>query len=88
MHHERRTETRVEVKLPLRLASGETGITRDISSRGLFFELDDECTLADEIDLSVGLSLHGQTVWQEKQYKVIRVVRDQGRMGVAVQLLN
>jgi len=88
MRQERRTELRVDVKLPLRLANGETGITRDISSHGLFFEMDEECSLADELELSVGLSLHGRTVWQEKQYKVIRVERNQGRMGVAVQLLS
>ena len=88
MQQERRTEPRVEVRLPLRLANGETGITRDISSQGLFFEMDDECNLADEIELSVGLNLHGRTVWQENQYKVIRVERQQGCMCVAVQLLS
>ncbi|MCP5278303.1 MAG: PilZ domain-containing protein [Thiobacillus sp.] len=85
---ERRTEPRVEVRLPLRLDNGDLAITRDVSPQGLFFEIEGERLLGEEIDLSVGLSIHGRPVWRENHYKVVRVERLPGRTGVAVQLLS
>ena len=88
MREERRTEPRVEARLPLRMANGEMALTRDVSPKGLFFEIEGERLLDEEIDLSVGLSLHGRPVWRENHYKVVRVERLPGRTGVAVQLLS
>jgi hypothetical protein len=73
--------------LPLRLANGATGVTRDVSNTGLYFELDGEHSLDDELDLSVGLSVHGRPVWLESHYKVMRIDRHDGNTGVAVKLL-
>jgi hypothetical protein len=88
MTEERRIEPRVEVRLPLRLANGGVAITRDVSPKGLFFEVEGECLLDREIDLSVGLNLHGRPVWRENHYRVVRVENLPGRTGVAVQLLS
>lgn len=88
MRPDNRFEPRVQVKLPLRLANGETGITRDVSTTGLFFEMDGERFLDTEIDLSVGLSVHGRPVWLPSRGRVVRVEHQGGRTGVAVKLLT
>lgn len=87
-HQENRCEPRVQVKLPLRLADGSTGITRDVSTSGLFFEMEGERILDPEIDLSVGLSLHGRAVWRQSHCRVVRIERQAGHTGVAVKLLD
>lgn len=88
MSLERRSEPRLEVRLPLRLPNGDMGITRDVSTRGLLFDLEGDYDLEGELDLSVGLSVHGSPVWRESQYRVVRVERQEGRTSVAVQLLS
>jgi hypothetical protein len=84
---ENRVEPRLQVKLPLRLANGEIGITRDVSNSGLFFEMEGDYSLDEEIDLSVGLNVHGRPVWLDSHYRVMRIERHNGRTGVAVKLL-
>ncbi len=88
MRQENRFEPRVQVKLPLRLANGETGITRDVSTTGLFFEMDGDQSLDSEIDLSVGLSVHGRAVWLPSRGRVVRVEHHGKSTGIAVKLLT
>ena len=46
MLNERRTEPRETVELAVRLQGGGQGVTRDVSSSGLYLEIDHDARLA------------------------------------------
>lgn len=94
---ERRTTRRYDLSLPINirvpvgksLTSKETK-TRDISTRGLYFVMDQNLETGSELDLTLTLPTeitHGSEVFVRAQGKVIRVetrIEDGNtRMGVA-----
>ena len=87
MQADLRTEPREAIALPLHLASGERGVTRDISATGLFFEIDCSHPLGSELDLTVELNLDGRAVRLECRGQVVRVEHAGERTGVAVKML-
>lgn len=94
---ERRTTRRYDLSLPIiiRVPIGmslesQEGKTRDISTRGLYFIMDQNLQTGSELDLTLTLPAevtHGSEVFVRAQGKVIRVeprVEDGNtRMGVA-----
>ncbi len=94
---ERRTTRRYDLSLPIiiRVPLGmsiesQEGKTRDISTRGLYFVMDQDLQAGSELDLTLTLPAevtHGSEVFVRAQGKVIRVesrVEDGNtRMGVA-----
>src|SRR2546426_1730109 len=94
---ERRTSRRYDLSLPViirvpaeRAADTQQGKTRDISTRGLYFVMDQDLQAGSELDLTLTLPAevtHGSEVFVRAQGKVIRVesrVEDgNARMGVA-----
>src|SRR5712691_3634974 len=94
---ERRTSRRYDLSLPViirvpaeRPADTQQGKTRDISTRGLYFVLDQDLEAGSELDITLTLPAeitHGTEVLVRALGKVIRVERRMedgaARMGVA-----
>jgi c-di-GMP-binding flagellar brake protein YcgR len=94
---ERRTTRRYDLTLPIsiraaaeRVIDRQFGRTRDISTRGLFFVIDQDMEAGSELDITLTLPAeitNGTDVFVRAQGKVVRVERriEEGepRMGVA-----
>lgn len=94
---ERRTARRYDLSLPViiripadRVASTQKGKTRDISTRGLYFVIDQDLAAGSELDITLTLPAeitHGTDVLVRALGKVVRVenrIEDTtARMGVA-----
>lgn len=94
---ERRTARRYDLSLPViirtpteREAESQEGKTRDISTRGLYFVIEQDMEAGSELDITLTLPAeitHGTEVFVRALGKVVRVERrmDDGtlRMGVA-----
>ena len=84
-----RSEDRVSMKLAVTLPGGLTGMTRDISASGIYFETDSEplgdSPLAFSVELKndagIGMSLRCRG-------HVLRVEHQGGRVGVAARILE
>ncbi len=94
---ERRTTRRYDLSLPIiiripteRTLDSQQGKTRDISTRGLYFVVDQNLEAGSEVDITLTLPAeitHGTEVFVRALGKVVRVERrmeeDSTRMGVA-----
>ena len=94
---ERRTTRRYDLSLPIviripteRTLDSQQGKTRDISTRGLYFIIDQNLEAGSELDITLTLPAeitHGTEVFVRALGKVVRVERrmeeDSTRMGVA-----
>jgi c-di-GMP-binding flagellar brake protein YcgR len=94
---ERRTARRYDLSLPViirvpaeRVSDAQKGKTRDISTRGLYFVLDQDLEAGSELDITLTLPAeitHGSEVFVRALGKVVRVERrmedGSSRMGVA-----
>jgi PilZ domain len=94
---ERRNARRYDLSLPIivripkqRVAENQSGKTRDISTRGLYFVIDQDLQAGSELDITLTLPAevtHSSEVFVRAMGKVVRVERrgEDGelRMGVA-----
>jgi c-di-GMP-binding flagellar brake protein YcgR len=94
---ERRTTRRYDLSLPIiiripteRALESQQGKTRDISTRGLYFVIDQNLEAGSELDITLTLPAeitHGTEVFVRALGKVVRVERrgeeDNMRMGIA-----
>jgi c-di-GMP-binding flagellar brake protein YcgR len=94
---ERRVARRYDLTLPIviripaeRIADTQEGRTRDISTRGLYFVVEQDLSAGSELDITLTLPAeitHGSEVFVRAMGKVVRVERrlEDGneRMGVA-----
>ena len=94
---ERRTARRYDLSLPIiirisaeRTVDSQQGKTRDISTRGLYFVIDQNLETGSELDITLTLPAeltHGAEVFVRALGKVVRVERrmedNSARMGVA-----
>jgi len=94
---ERRTARRYDLSLPVsirfsaeKLVNHQEGKTRDISTRGLYFVIEQDLTAGSQLDITLTLPgeiTHGSDVFVRAQGKVVRVeprVEDgETRLGVA-----
>lgn len=94
---ERRTTRRYDLSLPIiirvpkeRVVDPQEGKTRDISTRGLYFVIEQDLSAGSELDITLTLPAeitHGTEVFVRALGKVVRVERrmEDGaeRMGVA-----
>ena len=94
---ERRTARRYDLSLPVlirvpieKVGGEHNGKTRDISTRGLYFMLDDDLGAGSELDITLTLPTevtHGPEVFVRAAGKVVRVDRapenGSSRVGVA-----
>ena len=94
---ERRNARRYDLSLPVsirfaaeKLVNRQEGKTRDISTRGLYFVVQQDLLAGSELDITLTLPgeiTHGSDVFVRAQGKVVRVERrvedGESRMGVA-----
>ena len=89
MSHPHRCEERVNMSVPVTLAGGGTGFTRDISASGIYFEVDDApigdsplaFTVEFKNDTGAGMALRCRG-------EVLRVEERGGRVGIAARILE
>ena len=74
---------RYQLTLPVRIGEG-TGITRDLSTSGVFYETEKPHTLGE----TVGLAADFEGCTLQFEGSVVRVERANGHFGVAVALTS
>ena len=84
MNAERRRTERYRLAVPFHFQERGTGVTRDISTSGVFFETDQAHSIGDRILLSVDFG--DATVQCEG--RVVRVDQLEGKFGIAVELTS
>jgi hypothetical protein len=86
MTEDPRETLREPIALPVRLADGRIGVTRDISPGGLFLEFDGPAPWDGGIDFE--MEVPEARMKFSAQGWIVRVECREGRTGVAVKLLN
>lgn len=81
----RRMHERVQVVMPVHIA-GKTGQTRDVSIGGIYFELDDDIGLGNEIHFEVEVATPDETLCLQCSGQIVRKEQKHGRTGIAVRL--
>ena len=82
-----RREERVSAALPVDLGTA-TGITRDVSASGVFFEIDATYALASEISFAVQLETPGGKMMLRCKGEIVRIEPRGKRVGVAVKIVE
>ena len=81
---ERRRAQRYRLAVPVRLQDGSTGITRNISTSGIFFETGRAHSIGDTFTLSV----HLREASIQCEGRVVRLEQVEGKFGIAVDLTS
>lgn len=84
---DKRKEQRVSAALPVDLGTA-TGITRDVSASGVFFEVDATYALSSEIRFAVELDTPGGKMMLRCEGEIIRIEPRDKRVGVAVRIVE
>lgn len=88
MDREHRIEPREVVSLPLDLGGGQTGITRDISVSGVFFETDADQAPGSEVAFSIDFDTPGGPMRLICRGTVVRTEQIGKRQGAAVRIIE
>jgi PilZ domain len=88
MNFDRRSETRVRVKLPVFLPGGECGLTRDVSAGGLSFEFSGCLEAGSTIELSIALPDDDRPMRLKALGMVVRVEPRGTGYGVGIWMLT
>lgn len=84
---DKRREERVAASLPVALATA-SGITRDVSATGIFFETEAQYAKGSTVDLTVELETPAGRLQLKCQGEIIRVEKRGTRVGVAVKITD
>jgi hypothetical protein len=85
---EKRREERMSATRPVRLDRG-TGVTRNISTSGIFFETDVHYTPGSEINFAIELDgPQGKKVMLRSRGEIVRIELRGGKVGVAVKIVT
>ena len=77
----------MSVTRPVRLGR-RTGVTRNISTSGVFFEASVDYTEGSEISYAIELAgIQGETLMLKSRGNIVRVERRDGKIGVAVKII-
>jgi hypothetical protein len=68
--------------------NGKTGVTRDISATGIFFEIDEDHKEGSSISLEIELDTPGGALKLLCDAKIVRVVKEGGRSGIAARIIS
>jgi PilZ domain len=82
-----RSEERVPAALPVRLDRG-TGITRDVSASGVFFETDVDYAPGSAISFAIDLHGPAGKMMLKCQGQIVRVEDRGGKVGVAAKIVE
>lgn len=88
MFSEHRNASREPMAQPVRLASGETGVTQNISASGVMFELDRVQQIGSTVDFTIHLDTPDGPLKLVAHGKVVRLTEQGARTAVAVQLVE
>lgn len=83
----KRREERVSTALPIDLGTA-TGVTRDVSASGVFFETDATYALGNEISFAVELDTPGGRMVLRCKGEIVRIEPRDARVGVAVKIVE
>lgn len=82
-----RKEERAPTRLPVAVDDKKTGVTRDLSASGVYFETDFEYKVGSVIELTIDLEGNGNPTKLECSGRIVRVEqRGGGKVGVAVKM--
>jgi hypothetical protein len=81
-----RQEERVNATLPIILGRG-TGVTRNVSASGVFFETNLDYAPESEIRFAIQLDAPGGKMMLKGQGQIVRVERRNGKVGVAAKII-
>ena len=82
----KRSEERVAATRPVRLDRG-TGITRNVSASGVFFETDVDYAAGREISFAIELDAPQGKMMFKCQGQILRVEHRDGKVGVAAKIV-
>jgi hypothetical protein len=83
----KRLEQRMPTTRPVQLDRG-TGITRNISTSGIFFETNEDYAEGSEISFAIELDgPQGEKLMLRSRGAIVRVERRDGRLGVAAKVV-
>jgi hypothetical protein len=85
--HEKRSEERVFTELPIELES-TTGLTRDVSASGMFFEIESSYRLGNRIEFAVEMDTPGGKMLLKCEGEIVRIEPRGARVGVAVRIVE
>lgn len=85
--HEKRKDERIPTALPVKLGDA-TGVTRDVSASGVFFEIEANYRLGTEIAFSVELDTPGGKMVLKCEGEIVRIEPRGQRVGVAVRIVE
>ena len=83
-----RTESREDRMLGLQLGGATDGITRNISTTGVYFESNVSQALGDLIDFKIDFETQGGPLVLHCRGEVVRIEQHGTRMGAAVKILE
>ena len=84
---QKRREELVAASLPVALANA-SGMTRDVSATGIFFETEAQYSKGNTIDLTVELNTPAGKLQLKCQGEIVRVEQRDTRVGVAVKITD
>jgi hypothetical protein len=84
----RRVQQRVSAVLPVKVEGKTTGVTRDISPAGIFFETDADMASGSTIHFSLEFDSPPGKLMLECSGEVVRIERAGGKIGVAAKILE
>lgn len=85
---EQRREQRVHAALRVALDNNATGLTRDVSASGIFFETEAAFDRGSAICFDIDIDTPGGPVVLSCRGEIVRVERREARLGVAVKILE
>ena len=84
---EKRREERLTATRPVQLDRG-TGVTRNVSTSGVFFETNEDYAEGSEISFAIELDgPQGGKLMLRFRGEIVRVVRGSGKVGVAAKVV-
>lgn len=83
---EMRGDKRIPAAMPVDLANVATGMTRDISASGIFFETNTEYEPGNSIVMALEFTTPAGRLQFRCQGVIVRVEQHDSRMGVAVKI--
>jgi hypothetical protein len=83
-----RTDAREDAILPLRLHDGGIGVTRDVSTSGVYFVSDAEQAVGSEIDFTIDFETPSGPLHLKCHGQVVRTEKRGSRIGHAVKILE
>jgi hypothetical protein len=83
-----RREERVRAALRVDLGNNTSGVTRDVSASGIFFETDARFAAGRSIAFAIDIDAPGGKMTLSCQGEIVRVEQRDRRVGVAVRIVE